>query len=249
MAKIAETAGRYTQNPAPGLTPFPSLLYWEDPWEAGLNLIALRKNAAAMETVRQLSMNPHYGEPLATVNPAQIAELVKVLALDDAQAAVLIRDAQLIIAWYELPGHQARVRMGHGALIEALDKAANPVRNLHDRLAPLVYEAEELLQDLPPTVVGAHRDFDMLALCQRAVEFSSLVDRIIRYLRPPKRNPDLRRNVAIALAVWAAENACGEAVRSSRGTRTVVNWHFTNSPGIFVRDLMGRLCQTKCTVH
>lgn len=241
MPKTAESGVPAPQNSLTGLTQFPSLVRWEDPWEESLDLSRLRRNAAKFETIRQLSDHPRHGDPLPTIDRARFVDLVKPLELDVLRSAVLTDDARLIAAWYELPRHQARVYMGQKALLDALDEAANPVRNLHDWLAPFEYETANLLQELPSSVVGAQREFDIIGLSKQAAEFSALVDRMLRYLRPAKRKKDSRRNIAIALTVWAVECATAEAVKTTRGTLTNPHWHFTNQSGIFVRDLMNLL--------
>jgi hypothetical protein len=187
MPNVAGSAVPTPQISSTGLTCFPSLVNWEDPWEPDVDLTKLRRNAAKFETIRQLSEHPRHGDPLPTIDRARIADLVRKLELDELRSAILTEDARLIAAWYELPQHQARIYMGQKGLLEALDEAANPVRNLYDRLAPFQLETENLLDELPPTVVGSQRDFDVVGLARRAVEFSSLVDRILEFLRPHNR--------------------------------------------------------------
>lgn len=238
MPETAKSDVPTQQSSSTRLTLFPSLAKWEDPWEPELDLTKLRRNAAKFDTIRQLSEHPRHGDPLPTIDRAKIGDLVKTLELDKPRSAVLADDARLIAAWYELPQHQARIYMGQKTLLDALDKAADPVRNLYDQLAPFQYETESLLEDMPLSVVGSHRDFDVAGLARKAVEFSSLVDRILEYLRPHNRRSDSRRNVALALTTWAVECATGEQVKTSRGTRTEVNWRFTTSSGEFVRDFM-----------
>ena len=225
MPKSIKTWGKSDPVPRAGLTPFPSLKKWEDPWEAGLDLVRLRGNAAKFQTIRQLSETPRpgRGEPLPVVAADQIDKLIAPLELDDAASAVLRSDARLIAAWYELPQHQARIFTGRSTLLDALEEAASKVRNLDDWLAPFVYETVELLQELPAEVVGTRRDFDVVGLGQQSAEFSRLVDSILRFSRPPKRKPDSRRNVAIALAVWAVEDATGEAVTKIPTIQSVHN--------------------------
>lgn len=194
MPKTAESKVPTPQNSSTGLTLFPSLVIWEDPWEPDLDLAKLRRNAAKFETIRQLSENPRHGDPLTTLDRGRIADLVKPFELSNTQSAVLIDDAHLIAAWYELPQHRKRIYMGQKALLEALDEAANPVRNLYDRLGPYQYETESLLEEMPSSVVGSQRDFDVVELARKAVEFSSLVDRILEFLRPHNRRRRCQRD-------------------------------------------------------
>ena len=238
MPKSIRSWGPSDPIPRAGLTPFPSLKKWEDPWEAGLDLVNLRGNAAEFDTIRQLSEDSPHGDPVPVVDPGQIDKLTASIELDDAKSAILRSDARLIAAWYELPKHQAHIFMGRSTLLDALEEAASKVRDLDEWLAPFVYETEELLQVLPAEVVGSRRDFDVVGLSQKSAEFSRLVDSILRFSRPPKRKPDSRRNVAIALAVWAVEDATGEAVTKKGQSRRGNSWHFTNRSGVFVRDLM-----------
>ena len=221
----------------PGLTHFPSLQRWEDPWEAGLDLTKLRGKAEQFRRVRTLAEDPRHEDAPPLVDRGGIERLIAELELELAEAARLADDAALIWEWFLSPQLQAQVGLGKDSVWRKLESAAGSARQFCQELEPIAVETEHLFQAMP-TSLNVSEESDLLDLVRRVGEFRRDADRSLDFLNPSGRQFDSRRNTALALAAWAVEDATGQQVQVSRGRASCAGPHFKNPAGKFVAALL-----------
>ena len=264
MPKSSPAPPRTRRKSALGLTCFPSLLKWEDPWEAGLDLNRLRGRKSQFCAIRTLAedrarryaasnidrdgvahlvaeledgaeeSNPEEG---LHVDQDEVARFIAELELGTEEARQLADDAFLIWEWFLLPRLQARVGMGREWLLQQLQRSARSARELQALLEPTAVQVEDLLLAMPREL-KVPEDSDLLELVRLLKEFARSAEQSVAYLKPAGRRPDARRNLALALATWAVEEATGEKVRTSRGKKSCTTPHFTRPPGKFVAQFL-----------
>jgi len=215
-------------------TLFPSLHFWEDPWEPNFDLAKLRASAAKLDQVAKLGDLREWKRPFprSPVNAEFLKSLIEPLPLRAAVADKLKLDVTLLGAWFVLPAQLRALSMGVPQHIAALQSTAAHARHLYNEISSNALGVEDLIN----AFAADEAEMDVLNLTVELGTFIEGATRAIErlHLGQPGRKTDSRRNVAIALATHAVEEATENRVQITKGD----DWHFTNPPGEFVRDVM-----------
>lgn len=221
-------------------TRFPSLHLWEDPWEVGLDLRKLRAKKSLIDRVVLLLKQSGRAQYAPPGDRPQIEGLVSLLELDLDAGMRLVEDSLLILAWCGLREQRTDLQLGDAYAVKALAAAAQDARRLYGQLESNAVAIEEVIQALPGNGDNRLDSLDLLALSRQLALLVRAADIAAPLfgLTGSGRRPDGRRNVALALATEAVEEATGTRVEI---TRRGDSWRFANASGRYVRDVLGLL--------
>lgn len=203
------------------------------------DLASLRAKSRSLLSMTRLFDFPQLDQEGLTLDRRAVGEIILPLELDEPRASRLLEDSFLIAAWYWIPQRKDRLGISSDRHLKALRSAARYAQQLYDAIAADAQNIEELINLAPHPDRPNSRDFDLVKFSNDVGRFVLAADRTVD--KPGARagrRPDNRRNIAIALATEAVENATRQRVGISRGNKRSEDPHFVRPPGRYVAELM-----------
>lgn len=169
--------------------------------------------------------------------------MIAPLGLADRLSEQLLEDAMLIAARYYHQQRLANLGLGLPATLAALAAAAKSAQSLHDHLGLFAQDVEALILAMPAFAGTDAETVDVVTLVREIEKFARAARKTVALMKPGhgSRRPERERNVALALITWATEEAAGERVSISEGTKSRPGRHFSGASGRFVVAFMGLL--------